>query len=312
MSISLAEKIRAMTRYIDNKEVIAKTLDIDVDIIEGIINGEIPDELLEGYNPAKPPEIKVIEQKKFIRSRTIGIISADSEGSLLTSTMGAKLANRVTYDVAIADFNELPVQAVYLGINNKEYAAHINFIYGENDNFKDKGAYHPEIKNLSIFTAATNATHHQELTADRMVSLLADISANYSVVFIDCPTGLQYWGTLIPYLDFVIMGVEQTPIGLNRYLHIYDYLNSINVLDRTSVILLSGESSEPISANEAKRYIGRDIPVLGVLNYSSAVKQAGAILKHSKFINGTETILDELFPDTKKREGKGFLKAIFK
>lgn len=63
MSQSLADRIRGMAQYLDDPQVIANTLGLEISIVEGVLSGEIPNESLEDYDLAKPVEIKVVEQK---------------------------------------------------------------------------------------------------------------------------------------------------------------------------------------------------------------------------------------------------------
>ena len=117
MGQSLADRIRGMAQYLDDPQVIANTLGLEISVVEGVLSGEIPNESLEDYDLAKPVEIKVVEQKRFIRSRAIGVVATNNfEGSLLTAYLAANLADQVSYDVAIADFNEYPVQSTLLSI----------------------------------------------------------------------------------------------------------------------------------------------------------------------------------------------------
>lgn len=302
-----------MAEILDDTQVIANTLGLEKHIVEGILSGEISDEVLENYDINKPPEIKVVEQKKFIRSRTIGVVATNNiEGSILTSSLAVLLANRVQFDVAIADFNEFPSQTTCLGINSREKATYINFPFNEDESFLTKGTFHPELANLSLFLGSTGPVQHQSLTKDKIITLISNISTNYSTVFIDCPNNLFYWEALVPYLDFIIVAVEQNLINLSRYTHIYNYLDSINVLDRTSLVLLSDGQNGNLTSTETRKHINTlgHIPVLGVLPYDTSIKNPVNIFKGGKYTNGVNNILDGLFPEHEKKKKKGFLNSL--
>lgn len=312
MNQSLADRIRGMAQYLDDPHVIAKTLGLEESIVEGVLSGEIPDESLENYNIAKPAEIKIVEQKRFIRSRAIGVVTTNNyEGSLLTAYLAANLANQVSYDVALADFNELPVQPTLLNINNADDAASINFLFSEDDDFKEKGKYHPTIKNLSLFLGTTNITQNQVMSDEKIISLLVDIGTNYSVVFIDCPNTFR-WKTVLPFMDFLIVAVDQSLIGLRRYALIYSYIDTLNVTDRASVVLVNDGQTNNVPAVDARKYIHMtgNLPVIGVLPYDTVVRKPENILKPGKYQAEINNILRQIFTDLPAEKKKGFLKTI--
>jgi putative flippase GtrA len=312
LSQSLADRIRGMAQYLDDPHVIAKTLGLEESIVEGVLSGEIPDESLENYNIAKPAEIKIVEQKRFIRSRAIGVIATNNyEGSLLTAYMAANLADQVSYDIAIADFNEFPVQSTLLDVNNANHAMSINFLLNEEDDFKDKGQSHPTIKNLSLFLGTTNIAQNQVLTDEKVISLLSDISANYGVVFIDCPNTSR-WKAVLPFLDFIIIVVDQSHAGLSRYTHIYNYIDSLKITDRVSVVLVNDGQTNNIPSTDARKYIHltSNIPVIGVLPYDTAARKPENLLKPSKYQAAVNNALRKVFTDLPAEKKKGFLQAI--
>ena len=62
---TLADRIRKMAESVD-PELIASSLRIPLDIVKGILSGEIPDEILDSYDPGKPPELRVVEKKSLL------------------------------------------------------------------------------------------------------------------------------------------------------------------------------------------------------------------------------------------------------
>ena len=50
-----------MTSHCDNN-TISQILGIPIEIIEGLLSGRISEDVLEQYNPAKPPELKLVKE----------------------------------------------------------------------------------------------------------------------------------------------------------------------------------------------------------------------------------------------------------
>lgn len=152
-------------------EEIAKAIEIPEELVKGVLSGDIPDSVLDEYDPEKPPEIRIVEQKRFLRSRSIGIIgTSDIKSSILAAYLAVGLAKKAKYNVALADFNECPAQSTLLGINKADYAASINFLLSEEDDFRSKGKHHPTIKNLSLFLGATSISQNRVLTDEKIIS----------------------------------------------------------------------------------------------------------------------------------------------
>ena len=60
-------------------EEIAKAIEIPEELVNGVLSGDIPDSVLDEYDPEKPPEIRIVEQKRFLRSRSITDNSYNSQ-----------------------------------------------------------------------------------------------------------------------------------------------------------------------------------------------------------------------------------------
>lgn len=187
----------------------------------------------------------------------------------------------------------------------------INFLLNEEDDFKDKGQSHPTIKNLSLFLGTTNIAQNQVLTDEKVISLLSDISANYGVVFIDCPNTSR-WKAVLPFLDFIIIVVDQSHAGLSRYTHIYNYIDSLKITDRVSVVLVNDGQTNNIPSTDARKYIHltSNIPVIGVLPYDTAARKPENLLKPSKYQAAVNNALRKVFTDLPTEKKKGFLQAI--
>lgn len=70
--MDLLEKIKSMREFLDVEEI-AKAIEIPAEIIKGVLEGTIDEDILKEYDVEKPPEIRVVEQKRFIRSLILNV-----------------------------------------------------------------------------------------------------------------------------------------------------------------------------------------------------------------------------------------------
>ena len=75
--MNLAQKIVNMSEYCD-QESISKSLQIPEDIVQGIIDGTLSNESLDGFDPSRPYEIKILKENglKVIEQKLDQIVSA--------------------------------------------------------------------------------------------------------------------------------------------------------------------------------------------------------------------------------------------
>lgn len=59
--MSLAETILEMNQYCEVPDI-ARQLQIPLEIVEGVLNNTVDVTALEGYDPSKPPELKLIKE----------------------------------------------------------------------------------------------------------------------------------------------------------------------------------------------------------------------------------------------------------
>lgn len=313
--MNLGKKIIKMSEFMD-AESIAKAVEIPLEIIEGFIQGEIAEEVLSNYDVTKPAEIRIVEQKTFIRSRTVGVVATNEiNRSLVTANMAVRLAKRVNQDVALIDLAELTSQAVYLDLNSKDKVGSLNFLMEANDTFKSKGQPHPLIENLALFLGSTNPINHQNLTEEKMIDIIEDVSSNYGIVLIECPSGIKYLDKILPSLDLIVVVTGQNMVELNKYKHIFGYLESKNLLDRVSVITEGENEPGNLGAQETKRVIKSfgNVNIIGTINYDTSAKKLENIFNKTKYTENIDKILGEIFHDERKDENKkqGLLKQLF-
>lgn len=116
----------------------------------------------------------------------------------------------------------------------------------------------------------------------------------------------------MPYLDFLIIAVDQSLVGLSRFAHIYNYINALNITDRASIVLVNDGQTNNITSTDARKYIHitGNLPVIGVLPYDTSVRRPENLLKTGKYHTEINNALRKVFTDLPGEKKKGFLQAI--
>lgn len=308
---SLADRIRGMAEYVD-KESIAKAVGLPVHIIEGVLSGEIPDEVLEEFDPSRPPDIRVVEQKRFVRSRAIGILSPGGcGGTVLTASLAAVSSQRVKHAVAAFDFSEFPFLSAALGVNFNQDAFALNTIWSGNESFKERIS-HSRLKNLHIYVPGKRS---DLLTGGKTASLLSRAGKEFNLVWVDCPSSPSLWPDTLPYIDLLLIVLKQDFAGLNTLNAILPLLE--NILDRSAIIFNFDGLRGGLSAAEcrkAARTLGGDIPVMECLPFDYRINQSLVakdiyVLTHrqSMYTEKVNRILDVILPDAANKNKQGLL-----
>jgi len=309
---SLADRIRGMAEYVD-KESIAKAVGLPVHIIEGVLSGEIPDEALEEFDPSRPPDIRVVEQKRFVRSRVIGILSPGGcGGTVLTASLAALSSQRVKHAVAAFDFSEFPFLPAALGLNSQD-AFSLNTIWNGDEDFKEKIS-HSYLKNLHIYVSGGKS---DLLTGGKTSSLLLKAGKEFNLVWVDCPSSPYLWPDTLPYMDLLLIVLRQDFTGLNTLNIILPLLEKENILDRSAIIFNFDGLKGGLSAAEcrkAARTLGGNIPVMECLPFEHQINQSLVakdiyVLTHrqSMYAEKVNRILDVILPDTANKNKQGLL-----
>lgn len=206
---SLYKRIVDMTSYFDN-QTISQTLGIPIEVIEGILYGRISEDVLEEYNPAKPPEIRIVEQKKFVRSLLVGIVSLGSSGgTTLTSSLATLTALRTTAPVAVVDLNEFSLLGSYLGIPFEKGKFYPNLIgWTLSEDLEESLITHPKISNLRILLGSYTLKSYLTIPINKMIAALDSLGQSNETVFIDCPKSPYLWPELFQKLDIICFVIQ--------------------------------------------------------------------------------------------------------
>lgn len=316
----LADKIRGMAQFCD-EEAISKAIGLPVEIVKGVLSGEIEDQILEDYDPARPPDVRIVEQKRFIRSKTIGVISSGGTGaSTITAALSFLSAKRMSYSVAAVDANECPFLYNYLGIDASAENI-INFATmtdNTNNTQRLKETKHPDRDNLFTYLMSHTTAKYNKLKENQLSESLQKINEAYGLIWVDCPTSPRLWPGLLNTLDFVIYVVKQDLVGLNNFWQVLPIIKANNFEDRFSVVLNFDKEEGCLYSGECNRVIKDRLGMnaLSVLPYDPNLKKdllQGKIVKYynsnksgkSGFVKSCELILDDLFPDSRgERQGK--------
>lgn len=311
--MNLGEKIKQMQSYLD-EEQIAKAIDLPVEVVKQYIEGDITDDVLEEYNIDNRPEVRIVEQKKFLRSKVTGVISTNNtDGSIVASLIAIGVSDRYKGDVALLDLGELPLQPAIMGMDDKETSLNLNFIM-EEESIKRRGETHHIFKNLAVYTGAANSLQHSKLTSDRVLNIVNDISSVYGLVIVECTHGLVYWEKLVSQLDFIIIAVEQNYMGLSKYRYIYNMLKELNATDRALVILTKNGESGGLNVYESKRALKSlgNLEIIGGMEYDPSLYRRENVLKagnkYEVINNAVNLIIPSVASDTKKG---GIFKTLF-
>lgn len=308
ISLNLGDRIRKMAELLSSEEI-AKAIEMPEEVVRGVLNGEIPDSVLDEYDPEKPLEIRVVEKKRFLRSRSIGVIgTSDTGASLLAAYLAVGLAKRTKYDVALADFKELSAQKYILGVGKNNIGS-LNFAWDDKERFTGKGNKHHIVSNLAIYLGATGIAKHRELNENRIINLLQDLNNNYGAVIVDCPHGVNNWEDLMSYLDIIIVGVEQNNLSISKYYNIYTYLYESGKIDKVLLVLSENGQTGNLSEVDTKRAILNigNVEIVGDLPYDPNIKRDSAIFSKTNYSDAIEKIIDRMFPDTIQIKKKGIL-----
>jgi len=306
---SLADRIRGMAEYVD-KESIAKAVGLPVRIIEGILSGEIPDEALEEFDPSRPPDIRVVEQKRFVRSRVIGILSPGGcGGTVLTASLAAVSSQRVKHAVAAFDFSEFPFLPAALGLNQDAFS--LNIIWDGDESFREK-IPHPRLKNLYVYVPDKKSSL---LDNGETASLFSRAGKEFNLIWVDCPSSPRLWPDVLPHTDLLLLVLRQDFACLNALNTMIPLLE--NVLDRSAIVFNFDGFTGGLNAAEcrnAARALG-NIPVMECLPFDCQISQSLVakdiyVLKRSLFTEKINKILDIILPDTAVTKKQGLLEKL--
>lgn len=321
---NLSDRIRGMADYFSSEDI-AKAVGIPLNIVDGILSGEIPGEILENFNPAKPPDIKVVNRDRIVRSRVIGIVSMGGGGATtLTSSLASLSAQQLEQSVAAVDLNEFSSLPLGLGLPaaGDQILKLPNLLWVNPTNIRENALVHPKLKNLSVFIGAPTPLKHNEMETGKWASVLNHTGNEFSLVWVDCPSSPNRWPDIFPILDFIIIVVKLDFISLHTLWQLLPLIKELNFEDRSAIVVNANNSNSNITISEFRR-MARNIislPILAALPFDQGIHEAIRkgdiyVTSHlqSAYSLSVNEILTALIPSYGKSapDNKGFFFKLF-
>lgn len=313
--MDITEKVKGMAKYCD-AEIISKAVGIPPDVIDGVLKGDIAEDVLRNYDPARPPEIKIVEKKKYIRSRSVGIVSTGGCGATtITAALGYQIASWAK-TLAI-DINEFSTMSVVMGIEKEDMLPSV-VDWGRDCDLSDIYKQHPCQPNLFIIPGAKNTKDYINYLLGRTSALIEEGVQNYDIVLVDCPTSPIMWDEIFIVLDMIIIVLRDDEPSLINIVHnlshyISTYKNKIFlVFNRIGI-----ENNIPMPDI---KYLARqlEVPIIAEIPESLAIRKASQshfikypVKEIEKNISEEIRAISEiLYPGRAKRKA-GFLRKLF-
>ncbi len=236
--MDLSEKILKMAEIMDT-ESISRAVEIPVDVVEGFLSGEINPEILQNYDINRKTEIRVVEKKRFISSKTIGVISpGGSGGSTFASALAYLLAGKVEGEVALLDLNSISLEPVILGIDEEEYLEYINL---ERDiRFKTIDKSHKDLDNLHICIRQINSIGEDKISDIEDIRVVKNLH-NYTIV--DIPFNIDKIEEISLEIDILFIVLKQNYNSIFILKNIGDILRKQIIMNKTIIVPNFGECS---------------------------------------------------------------------
>lgn len=326
MAESIAKRIREMAEILD-EEYIARAINIPVKTVRGVLSGEIPDNALDDFDPECPPDVRLIEQEKFIRSKLIGILSTSGCGATtLTASLAILSAKKSNLPVAAVDLNELSYLGYTFGLDvlGEQTAFFPNILWwNTSEDVKSSLVQHPEIDNLFFVLGAATAERYAELKPDKIASSLKSLAGAYSTVWVDCPTSPYLWKNVTPYLDMLIFVVRP---DISHLMSFWQAMPLLQEQKSKTVVVINGENAEgSLSTADCRRIINETtgVSIVASLPEDPSLRKANnnsicyAIDNpRSPYVETVTQMLDILQPQSQKKKTilsgiAGFLKNSF-
>lgn len=302
--MKISQKIHQMNEFCEDTQQIADTLGISKEIVDKYLQGEIPESVLENYDPSRPPDIKIVEQAKFISSRCIGILSfGGSGGTTLTSALAGLSERNLLFEVGAIDLNEYSSLALHFGAGIYDTSISLSCLTGD----VVKPYIPKSLDRLNIYTASL--TPVKQLTPAQMLEKIVMLSNKYGLIWVDCPSSPYSWAVLEKF-DFIILVLRTDVSSLNKLFRIMPVLEKIT---NRCIIALTDTGQVPVS--ECRKTIAEicQMPVKVVLPNDKTVDKAlmdGKILadQNCSYMNAVYEIFEMLYPGniTKQPKKKWF------
>ncbi|WP_054697557.1 hypothetical protein [Syntrophomonas palmitatica] len=200
-----------------DEETIAESLLIPLDLVKGILTGEVNDDALKEFDTAKNKETVVVEKRILTRGKVIMTI----QHAPLAAAMGLCLAE--TNTVAVIDLEPYPTIPLYLGIAIKELPKYVNLLWDDN---LDKKKYK---ENLYIYQSA----------GELNMPGINEVLKIFQTVVINCSE--ENWSELAPYADVIYITQPQNQVGIHKLFQIFARAKTYE--EKSQVVWIKGQYS---------------------------------------------------------------------
>lgn len=262
MPDNLADRIRKMAEMIE-PEYISASLKLPLEVVKGIINGEIPDEILSHYDPAKPPEVRIVEKKHYVRNKVIAVYGPGGTGATSVAGMLALMIANHGRTVCAVDLSEYSALGYYLGIDcwREKAVKYTNILWmtGKHENLEIT----TEQENLKVIPGAATAKKHQEADWASIQKQLEEISRQYETVILDLPHNFELSRPVIDRADCLILVMKGDEPGINALWQMKPLLEAYLgktyvVFNKAREITLPAEIKEILEYTAGKAYLQYD------------------------------------------------------
>lgn len=301
-------------------EHIAQVVGVPKTVVRGVINGELDDDVLRDYDPARPPDVRLVKERKFVRSRLVGVLSTGGCGATtLAAALALAAAQNSAQRVGALDLNECAGLGEALGLETLgEKAALYPSISWLSDqpeqveNVEELLVRHPETENLMVLLGAVTAKHHAELSGNLIDRALGAMSRMFTVTWVDCPSSPHLWPHVLPELDMLLYVLRADNASMASLWQTAPVLRSLGVLDRCLLVINCGGSQGWISAADCRRMCRKaaDLQVLAVLPEDTRLRLGPVGRAGLAYKDAVASILHEVCPERLPENRPGLMKTL--
>ncbi|MDH7578190.1 MAG: ParA family protein [Bacillota bacterium] len=323
MAEKIAEKIRELAELLD-EEHIARALGLPVEVVRGVLSGEVPDEALDDFDPKRPPDVRLVERKKFVRTKIIGVASTGGCGATtLTAVLAVLSAKKSGLPVAAVDLNEFAGLGSALGLDTagEQAAFYPGISWWGGGDAGDSVVRHPALENLSLVLGAATTERWLELKFETLPVLLDKLAGAHAAVWVDCPVSPALCEMLLSSLDVSIFVLRCDTASVGSFWRALSLIRKHGAEEKTAVVLNFEGASGGLSVSECRRALRKftDVPVIAVIPEDLEAREAardGRCLAldspRAPFVLGAEEALNVLWPETSPAKKKrGLLAGLF-
>lgn len=312
----LARRIREMAEYFD-PEAIARATSIPLEVVKGILSGELSDDVLEGYDPGKPPEIRVVEKHRYVRSRSIGVVSPGGCGATsVAAALAVAAAKMFGATVVAADFNEWGQlgRALGMAMPEDDAALYPNVAWlRDGTDAEEHVVPAPDIENLLVLLGMPSLPAYRGLTGEKMEAAVRSLGRLSPVVIVDCPSSVEIWPRFLPLLDFVVFVFRSDASSVAAARRVLMLFQKGELDGRSGAVFNFAGTDGSLTDAECRRAFRgpRELPVLGFLPEDPVVRRSFAagecfmLKRNSGFASAASDLAGMLFggPSTQDERG---------